>query len=261
VGKRATNAAVRGELGRYPLLINLISQSFKYWMRTCTLPVDNIVYKSYLESLVTTLDMDKKSWSACIYSLLHKYKLDNLWESQGNILGTEYSSIFIKTMQSDYEIKWQAHIRKDSLPNTPNKLDTYSKFKINFEMENYVLNSPLSARRNFTKLRISAHRLAIETGRYSKPITPRQNRLCTLCNYDKVEDEYHMLMDCTAYKDERIFFQKSVNQFSNIDYENTEHLFNLFMSYYSGDIEFSQAICKFVNACSKKRSEILSSSL
>ena len=43
-----------------------------------------------------------------------------------------------------------------------------------------------------TKLRVSAHDLNIETGRYTD--LPRNKRLCNVCNL--LEDEYHFLDDC-----------------------------------------------------------------
>ena len=49
------------------------------------------------------------------------------------------------------------------------KLRMYSKLKITFTLKKYVLHFPQNVRRNLTKLRISAHNLAIETGRYTKP--------------------------------------------------------------------------------------------
>jgi hypothetical protein len=44
-----------------------------------------------------------------------------------------------------------------------------------------------------TKLKLSAHSLAIETGRYCKPTIPANERFCKACK-DKVEDEHHFLI-------------------------------------------------------------------
>ena len=53
-----------------------------------------------------------------------------------------------------------------------------------------------------TKLRVSSHRLQIEAGRWSKPnSTPRNERLCRL---NKLEDEFHLLLECTLYNQLRI---------------------------------------------------------
>ena len=42
--------------------------------------------------------------------------------------------------------------------------------------------------------------LEIETGRYIG--TPRDERLCKVCNCNTVEDEYHFLFSCIAYQAE-----------------------------------------------------------
>jgi hypothetical protein len=49
-------------------------------------------------------------------------------------------------------------------------------------------------RKQLTKLRISSHPLAIETGRYSKPKTPHNERFCKFCK-DQVEDKSHFLFN------------------------------------------------------------------
>jgi hypothetical protein len=50
-----------------------------------------------------------------------------------------------------------------------------------------------------TKFRISNHKLKIETGRYSKPIAPLENRICEKCFSDETESEEHLLLKCYFY--------------------------------------------------------------
>ena len=51
-----------------------------------------------------------------------------------------------------------------------------------------------------TKLRISAHDLYIETGRYTKPKkTPVDERICRFCTTGEIEDEIHLIMKCPYY--------------------------------------------------------------
>ena len=45
-----------------------------------------------------------------------------------------------------------------------------------------------------TKLRISAHRLPVETGRYCN--VPYDERICQHCNLNEVGNEQHYLMQC-----------------------------------------------------------------
>lgn len=55
---------------------------------------------------------------------------------------------------------------------------------------------------SYCKFRLSAHKLAIESGRYHS--TSRNNRFCNACNTDVVEDEIHFLFHCEAYSQLRI---------------------------------------------------------
>ena len=54
-----------------------------------------------------------------------------------------------------------------------------------------------------SKIRISNHRLAIETGRFSK--TPRNERICLHCktdNVSEIDDEQHLLLQLSHIKAE-----------------------------------------------------------
>ena len=84
-----------------------------------------------------------------------------------------------------------------------NKLRTFRKFKLTHDYENYLTNvRNINHRVAITKLRLSNHKLAIETGRYVKPYQPPDQRICPLCKTG-LEDEEHFLMNCIAYRDPR----------------------------------------------------------
>ena len=92
--------------------------------------------------------------------------------------------------------------RKD--PHQKNKLRTFRKFKLtHHDYENYLTNvRNINHRVAITKLRLSNHKLATETGRYVKPYQPPDQRICPLCK-SGLEDEEHFLMNCIAYRDPR----------------------------------------------------------
>ena len=58
-----------------------------------------------------------------------------------------------------------------------------------------------------TKLRLSAHQLKIERGRYSN--TPVEDRLCRQCDLGEVETEEHFILTCPKYHQQRDDFLKS----------------------------------------------------
>ena len=63
------------------------------------------------------------------------------------------------------------------------------------------------------KLRLSAHSLEIERGRYSKKA--KTDRICTLCKDNKIEDENHFIWHCPIYKHERELFEYKLSHLYN----------------------------------------------
>ena len=122
-----------------------------------------------------------------------------------------------------------------------------------------VLSCTLLQRRHFTKLRISAHNLIVETGRYTRPKTQLADRLCLLCDKSEIEDEYHMLMSCPTYSNERETFIKALSEFSTIVFTESPDLYHILnMQCNQGDFELSNTICEYVTACFMKRNSSFS---
>ena len=192
-----------------------------------------------------------------MFSLITHFNQPMLWEGQGNTSGSSYTKCLREELESKYSAQWLAHISRNKKPTDPNKLRNYAVFKEKFQMENYILSCNLESRRLFTKLRTSAHNLAIETGRYTRPITPRDKRLCLFCNQAATEDEYHMLMDCSLYTDERKLFHDALHIFSDIDFNIPTNTYITLMTCLEGDTEFAKEICTYVNKCFLKRNDTL----
>ena len=72
-----------------------------------------------------------------------------------------------------------------------------------FEREPYLCMSKFSLSKALCKLRISAHQLMIELGRYKKNKLQRDERICKQCDTSNVEDEFHFLFECSNYNIER----------------------------------------------------------
>ena len=78
------------------------------------------------------------------------------------------------------------------------KLTTYSFLKTNFKLEKYLtLVKKYEYRKSICKLHIFAHRLFIETGRYTN--IPRNERICKNCTNQEIEDETHFLTRCPKF--------------------------------------------------------------
>jgi hypothetical protein len=77
-------------------------------------------------------------------------------------------------------------------------------------------------RSHLTKLRLSAHSLAIETGRYCKPMIPASERFCNSCK-NKVKYECHFLIECPLYDTLRdnFFLQFSIKTQINLQWSKS----------------------------------------
>ena len=107
----------------------------------------------------------------------------NLEDVGQNNLTQNFNQLLAKwkyNIEDRYKSEWLHALNANS---DGFKLRTYAKFKTTFNLENYLLSIKcINSRILFTKLRISAHDLLIEMGRYTKPKkTPVENRLCRFC--------------------------------------------------------------------------------
>ena len=82
------------------------------------------------------------------------------------------------------------------------KLCSYVLYKNNFVCEKYLsVIHNVDIRKNLTRLRVSAHSLKIEKGRYQG--IPRHDRTCPRCSSSEIEDELHFRLNCTSLNNER----------------------------------------------------------
>ena len=66
-----------------------------------------------------------------------------------------------------------------------------------------------------TKWRLSSHDLHVEKGRYTSPITPREERTCSRC-LTCVEDENHVLFLCPLYESVRVKFRDAFLKLNSV---------------------------------------------
>ena len=66
-----------------------------------------------------------------------------------------------------------------------------------------------------SRWRLSSHNLRIETGRYTRPKTPRDERTCGLCEA-VVEDEQHVIFICPLYQRTREKYQQLLEKYESV---------------------------------------------
>ncbi len=92
---------------------------------------------------------------------------------------------------------------------------TYINIKERFNLKAYLTSIKNQKHRcAMAKLRISAHNLAIERGRYARPPIPPEQRVCTFCPNEPIEDEMHFSTTCKKYHTDREKLYREINEMS-----------------------------------------------
>ena len=196
--KKSTNlSALYGELARIPLSVYRKINMIKYWVKILQQNDSSLLKKVYV-MLKNDTDSNNNynglNWASQIKTILQQHGFEYVWRQQSNI-DIPFQSIRQRIIDV-YQQSWYAEI------NNSNRLQSYSIFKHNFELEKYLTsNIEQKYKVALTRFRTSSHSLQIETGRYEN--LPREQRICQMCNMKKIEDEFHFLLVCPYYRDLR----------------------------------------------------------
>ena len=105
------------------------------------------------------------------------------------------------------------------------------------------------------KLRISSHKLKIETGRYDN--IPRDEMLCSLCNSNRIDDETHFSLDCPSFSPIReMFFSKLEPQIPFLRLEPHETLLSHLIN--SSDYFIKIQLISIISSCFELRDKVVS---
>ena len=140
------------------------------------------------------------------------------------ITPNSFSTTIMENITNDYDRLWCVNIN-----NVQAKLHTFCWFKNQFCFDYYVSLFSHQYRSVFTKLRITAHPLMIEKGRHFHQKIPVDQRICTLCSLNKVEDELHFMLKCTYYADLCTKLFKNISKIYDINSMSDNDIFLLLM--------------------------------
>ena len=197
-----------GELGRAPLIIQIATFITKYWLR-----IKSSTFSDTLAGEAARVCMDSNLQPVVFTKYLLQLcdiEVNNFKDfvippnEQGNFC--HYLKNKLQTFYTEY---WKEQIQQGG---NNGKLRVYKKLKINFGFEK-IHN--FKDRQAITKLRISAHKLPVETGRYVN--VAYNERLCEHCDLNEIGNEQHFLMSCrnTKLADLRANFMEHICKINN----------------------------------------------
>lgn len=238
VNRKASNSAVWGETGRYPLVIECINMTLNYVKRLENMKDDSLVKLAYKEqkalkldwyrgiepilnidprfssdhitsynmrtnksiTKVTSANLKKKCHIVMYKGIIQKLPVQN---TKPNISHHFTTHLIIKNVKAAFKNLWLNDISQSR------KLEYYRTNKHQFCKELYLDRvTNYHDRVSTTRLRTSSHRLAIEIGRYSN--IPREHRHCSWCKLSMgelvCESEHHFIDQCDLNAKKRSLF-------------------------------------------------------
>ena len=164
VHRKTMNIPVLAELGRFPLKLSIDTQMIKYLTRFNSILKDRHLYKIYEESLTSNNFI---KWFSNIKRIVDEIGFSYIWINQVNERNCKQSiaKTFLQRLKDIYSQNALRYINKDE--NTDSgKMQFLRKIKDTYNFEPYLTIQNDQHRKSISQIRLSSHRLAIETGRW-----------------------------------------------------------------------------------------------
>ena len=245
VHNKASNIACRAELGKFPLIIDINKKILSY-LNYLHQKDENSIVRQALKISIDLYDNGKNSFYSSVMKINEYYNFNHFNYSSLNDCKIKQ---YINIMKQKYISHWNQTLQNSQKPSF------YKTIKNNYSPSTYLdLTRKDPLRKTLVKLRISCHKLRIETGRYDN--IPRNERICNFCNCNKIEDETHFLLDCPAYSQVRgIFFSKIESKLPLLRLLPRETLLSHLMN--STDYFVNIKLISFISACFELRDNLV----
>ena len=187
-----------GELGVYPLIIERKIRVVKYWLKLIRPATEQQTYAHaiYKELYCISQSCPKKiTWATLVRDMLETCGLGHFWYAQFVENEDAFISLLKQRLSDIFVQEWWQEIDKTS----NNRL--YKHIKEHFGYEMYLNMCCQDIRMFLTRVRLSSHSFNVERGRWGRKKIEYAERKCRLC--ECVEDEYHCLVECPMFSEER----------------------------------------------------------
>ena len=226
-----SNAGGYGDMCRYPLYIGRYVRIIRYWCKLVN--TNNVILSTIYNTTLEDVLNGQQTWAGNVKCLLGEFGFANVWLNPDSINLCAFPSVFKQRLIDCFIQKWQGDLQNNGV------LTEYKQFKMNFSFECYLNIFPVKHRVVLTKLRLSAHSLLIDTGRYGRNRIIRNERQCALCDTGDLKDEHHFTLVCSKYNDIRKFYLKRY-------YYTHPSVFKFIQLMQSNNIKELKKLCKYL---------------
>ena len=187
VYKSCNNTLSKVEIGRLPISFFITVQVIKYWNHILNKPRDSLLRQSYISEYNNSSD-----WVLFVKNILHKCGFSSNWDTQSP-LDKKSLFIFKRELRHTYVNLYSMVKKPDHLKHDVERIGENQACDLK-AAKYLTLNMPLQYKKTLTRIRLQSNRLGIIRGRYTRPITPVQDRLCPSCSV--LDDEAHLILHC-----------------------------------------------------------------
>ena len=210
---------IYGELGITPLSVKIKTKMIMYWFRLLKSRSENkisfILYSLVFKQFENGINNDL--YLSFIRSILIGVGQYHLWLNQNtnNVNSVLFKAHVKRTLTDLFIQKWHSNIANNSV------YTSYRIFKKEFNQEPYLKLLPKNCVIELFRFRTTNSPLPVNHQRFLG--IERHERLCKKCSLDEIGDEFHYLLICPFFKNDR---KKLID---NIYYErpNTDKLHKL----------------------------------
>lgn len=200
VKKNTNTAIVYFETGRLPMKTIRMFRIFKFWFKL--LQSQSCILQSCYKMLYNECESSlapAENWVSVIKNKLFEIGLGHIWYEQEYIHCATYFPLIKQRIIDHFTQQLVEQI------NSSSRCYFYKHIIDQFSLQYYLTKSiPSTYKKQITRIRLSSHRLAIESGRHTN--VPKERRLCKFCS--DIEDEFHFVLKCQQYREIRVKYIK-----------------------------------------------------
>ena len=252
VHKKSSRLAVLGELGRYPMLIPALKHCLNYEFHLSRCDRGSIVSMAVREMRARP-DLD--TWYRRVKQIKELLGIKILRGSKESV-----SKFIDKRIKSCFDRFWLDEINQEKIDingNDRNKLRFYKQIKGSFGLEPYIQNVHNRSQRTWLAIfRVCAvANLRVESGRYTRPVTPLENRTCQYGCNDMLDDKNHAILVCGVLTIKRNCFLGKMSSLLP-DFENMSAQNKLLTILCPKNYEIAVCVSKYLGIISNTRKKL-----
>ena len=204
-------AMIYCETGYLSIETELKIKIITYWVNLITGRRDKFSYKLYL----ICLSLYKRGlllfpWMNNVVNILNSTGFSNIFIEQFNLDEKYLKNVFLKKIKTTIRDQAVQGLLEE-VNNDENKFYYYRELISFHGVQKYLKKMPPDIWLQLVKIRTKNHKLPVEIYSWKIAFKPREERTCTICDMGEVGDEYHFVMNCPVFQEDRDKFLPMIN--------------------------------------------------